>query len=260
MLKIRGQDPEKDPLIKEVGFNNYFTGKNWQELNRQFFDGLAPKYDRLNTVVSLGRHLAIKNHAVKYLRLRENATVLDLCTGSGDIALAFRKHHPTCKVIGVDVSEKMLALGIERTKNDPQISLQRADVLDLPFPDNHFDCVFIGFGLRNLSNINRGLEEMVRLTKPGGLVVNLDMGKPKKWLDKVLYKGYFEKLIPFLGRHVFHRGEFNSFAYLPASNRYFPSPQELQKKMESLGLVDIHHTDYLFGGIARQVGRKPNRI
>jgi len=243
-------------LIDEVGFKKYFTGGRWEEFNLAFFNGLAPKYDRLNYVVSLGRHRAIKSMAVKRVPLKENARVLDLCCGSGDIAVLFAKHHPTAQVIGVDVSQKMLDLAAPRIKDNPNISLRCADVFNLDFPDGYFDCVFIGFGLRNLSDIDAGLATMARLTKPGGFVVNLDMGKPKAKLDQFLYRNYFERLIPFLGKHLFHRGEFNSFAYLPASNRYFPSPEELIFRMKALGLGEFQCYDYLFGGIAQQIGIK----
>lgn len=256
MTQAASEQRTKESLIDEVGFSKYFQGKRWADLNRQFFDQLAPKYDRLNLVLSFGRHGAIKRAAVRRLSVPPRAKILDLCTGSGDIAFLFAQREPEAEITALDASPVMLRVAQEKSAGRRNITFVEGDALRLPYPDNSFDGVFIGFGLRNLDGIDAGLKEMIRVVRPGGWVSILDLGKPQGKIRRVLYALYFERLIPFLGRHIFHRGEFNSFEYLPKSNRYFLSPQETADRMRSLGLSDVCVTDYLLGGISQQTGTK----
>lgn len=253
----RGYDPNaKLALLDQVGFKKFFRAKTWSEYNRQFFDGLAGKYDVLNGVLSFGTHRAVKKAAIEKIALPARANVLDVCTGSGDVALFLARRDPQAMITGIDASDNMLAIASRRAR---QMQLSNAafvhmDALHLEYPDHTFDAVFISFGLRNLEDLSAGLREFKRVLKPGGVLVNLDMGKPVHPVARAVYAAYFERLIPFLGKHIFHRGEFNSFAYLPMSNRFFPQPAELARLFEETGFQNIRTHSYLFGAIAQQTG------
>lgn len=245
---------KKEELIEAVGFRKHFQAEKWEDFNRQFFDGLAPKYDRLNEVLSLGQHMRYKKDLVRSANLKPGQKVLDLCTGSGDITLLIAAEHPEVEVVGLDASSKMLEIAKERTKQFPQISFTQGDVLNLVFEDNTFDVTVISFGLRNLANIEAGIEEMKRVTKKGGLILNLDLGRPENAFLEWVHKVYFRTFIPFLGKTIFHRGEFNSFAYLPKSGDYFPVQRELVEIFKKLGLSNVERKDYMLGSISQQKG------
>lgn len=246
---------QKYQLLDEVGFRDYFKAGSWPEFNRQFFDGLAPKYDRLNEVLSLGQHQRIKKHALKRLNIKRGSRILDLCTGSGDIALHLAYQYPDCAITGLDASSKMLDVARQRAHDRglARIEWVQGDVLNLPFADGSFDFVIISFGLRNLDDLRQGLREMKRVLKPGGLFLNLDLGAPEHPLLKVVHEAYFRKLIPWLGKVIFHRGEFNSFHYLPASGKYFPHQRELVGILEEAGFNRVERRDYMLGAISSQV-------
>ncbi|MFZ5801533.1 MAG: ubiquinone/menaquinone biosynthesis methyltransferase [Candidatus Omnitrophota bacterium] len=242
-------------LIEEVGFKDHFKADRWQDYNRQFFDGLAPKYDRLNEVLSLGQHRRVKQKALSRIGIRSGWKILDLCTGSGDMAIFLGRRYPDCEILGADVSEKMLEIARRRGKGLPNVRFVNEDTMSLRFPDRTFDLVLISFGLRNLDDLKAGLLEMKRVAKPGGFVVNLDLGQPPAGFFRWGHRLFFHHLIPFLGKTVFHRGEFNSFRYLPTSSKYFPSQSELVTIFEAMGFKDVKRYDYMFGGISQQIGQ-----
>lgn len=244
---------KKFELLDTVGFKKYFKAEKWEDFNRQFFDGLAPKYDRLNEVLSFGQHHRYKRHAVKSAGIKPGDRILDLCTGSGDLAIYIAKHYPSCEIIAVDASGKMLEIARERAAGLNQIRFQKGDALKLEFADDFFDVTMIGFGLRNLLDLKAGLKEIKRVTKPGGRVVNLDLGKPRGRFLKWIHKIYFLKFIPFLGRAIFHRHEFNSFKYLPESGQYFPPQEALVEIFEEAGYRNVTNRNFMLGAVAEQV-------
>ncbi len=249
---------KKYQLLDEVGFKKYFKAENWAGYNQQFFDGLAPKYDALNQVLSFGRHDAIKKRAVGRLDMKPNSKILDLCTGTGDIPLLISKRYPACKIVGIDASEKMLTLARARAKNFPNIQYEKADVLNLPFQNRTFDFTIISFGLRNLDDLEKGILEMKRVTKSGGVMMNLDLGKPSSAWLRWIHKIYFETTVPLLGKLFFHRNEFNSFHYLPASGKYFPDQRTLVSIFSHLGFADVKSYDFMFGAIAQHICKMPS--
>jgi demethylmenaquinone methyltransferase/2-methoxy-6-polyprenyl-1,4-benzoquinol methylase len=248
---------EKDLVSQEVGFLSFFNGTSWSDLNRQFFDQLAPKYDRLNNVLSFGRHQSIKKKAISRLPVIEGQSILDLCTGSGDIAHIFAAMDPSLNVLGLDASVEMLNIATRKTAQFKKVSYMHGDALNTGLMDASFDGIFIGFGLRNLQSIEAGLTEMNRLLKPGGWLSILDLGKPSGYLKQSLYHLYFERWIPFLGKRVFHKGEFNSFEYLPKSNRYYPNPDVIAGMMSECHFRNITIHEYLLGGIVQHIAVKP---
>lgn len=248
---------QKYRLLEKVGFKNYFHASTWEDYNRQFFDGLAPKYDSLNEVLSFGRHHAIKNDFIKKASIQPGSHILDLCTGSGDFAIKIARQRPDCKVTAVDASEKMLEIARERAKGLSNIIFLKENVLRLPFSDRSFDGIFVGFGLRNLDDLEKGLKEFLRVLKPKGFFANLDLGKPEGWFLNFIYEIYFGRVIPWLGKTFFHRGEFNSFSYLPESNRFFPTPAELETLLNEAGFAEIRSFKYMLGAITAQIALSP---
>ena len=244
-------------LIREVGFDRYFRAKSWAEYNRQFFDGLAEKYDATNVMHSLGTKGRIDRAAVSRLPIRPGDRVLDLCTGSGDIAILLAK--AGARVTAIDASSEMLRVARRKAAGFlNQIDFAEGDALALDFPDGSFDGAVISFGLRNLESLERGLAEMRRVVRPGGFVCNIDQGKPRNRVFSALYAVQFKRVAPLLGKVVFHRGEFNSFRYLPESNKYFPDQATLVRIFGSLGFADVVNHDYWFGAVAQQIARRPN--
>lgn len=215
------------------------------------FDNIAKNYDKLNNIISFGFHLNVKKQAIKNANIKPDYKVLDVCTGTGDIAVYLAEHVlKKGRVIGVDFSQKMLEIAENKT-NATNINFLRADALNLPFKDEEFDACFISFGLRNLKDLKKGLTEMKRVTKKGGLVINLDTGKPKGIIN-FFYELYFFNLVPFFGK-VFNNDE-TPYQYLPQSTRTFPSPDELLLIFEELGLKNVKKFDFLFGAISEQIG------
>ncbi len=252
-------DQAKLDLIENVGFDRYFKPGKWAEYNRQFFDGLAEKYDATNELHSLGTKSRFDRRAVARLPINVNAHVLDLCTGSGDIAIEIARHYPESRITAVDASGNMLE--VARRKADgllDRITFEQGDALALDYPDDHFDGAVISFGLRNLASLEAGLTELQRVVKPGGFVCNIDQGKPKNSLFNVIYNVQFKHIAPVLGKVIFHRGEFNSFRYLPESNRYFPDQVALIEIFRELGYLDVLEYDYWFGAVAQQVAVVPD--
>ncbi|OGI00566.1 MAG: hypothetical protein A2Y25_07670 [Candidatus Melainabacteria bacterium GWF2_37_15] len=211
---------------------------------REMFDSIADKYDFLNNLISLGLHKNIKKCAIKHVPLKQGAKVLDLCTGTGDIVILLSEKN--VEITAVDFSPNMLEIAKKRAKNRKNISFMQADVLNLPFNDETFDAVFISFGLRNLTDLNKGILEMKRVVKTGGYVVNLDTGKPKG-LFAPIFRFYFFKIVPLLGK---------AYKYLPESTQNFPSQEELVKIFLELGFKEVKNYNYAFGAIAQQVAKK----
>lgn len=244
--------------IKLVGFDKYFHTDSWEEANKSFFNQLAPKYDRLNDVISLGQQQEYRDAAIGVLNLKPGMRVLDVCTGSGDMAIYMGQRCKGMRIDAVDVAEEMLLLARDKANRLElqNINFHEASALELPFKDNTFDAIMMCFGLRNLKDIPLGLKEMHRVLKPGGIFTTLDLGKPQGKWQRMLYHIYYENLMPWLGEVLFHRNEYNSFAYLSISNKYFPDSTEIMKMMHDTGFKAVYDKQYMLGGVAQQVGRK----
>lgn len=258
MIASRHDDDAKLRLIRDVGFDRHFQATTWAEYNRKFFDGLAEKYDATNVMHSFGTKHAIDRAAVDRLPIRPNSHILDLCTGSGDIAIRMATRHRDARITGIDASPAMLRVAARRAGPlIDRITLREGDALALPFPDGHFDGAVISFGLRNLTSLRAGLLEMTRVVKPGGFVCNIDQGRPRGRIFTAVYELHFRRLAPLLGKLLFHRGEFNSFRYLPESNRYFPDQATLCVILRELGLEDVRNHDFWRGAVAQQIATVP---
>lgn len=219
---------------------------------QKMFDNIAQSYDKLNNIISFGRHLDTKKQAISNVPLKSDFKVLDLCTGTGDIAIYIASIVKDGLVIGADFSEKMLEIARKKGEGIENLAFVQADALDLPFKDEEFDACFISFGLRNLTDLRKGLAEMKRVTKNGGYVVNIDTGKPKGLMGFV-YNLFFFHIIPLLG--LLFSGKFSPYKYLPQSTKKFPSPDELVKIFEETELKNVQRYDFLFGAISEQTGQ-----
>lgn len=219
---------------------------------KQMFDNIAKNYDKLNNIISLNRQLSVKKKAINNIALKPNSKVLDICTGTGDIAVYLGKNViKEGKIIGVDFSENMLSIAKNKAEGLGNVEFVIGDALNLPFEDAEFDACFISFGLRNLTDLKKGLSEMKRVTKKGGLVVNIDTGKPKG-IIRFFFNLYFFHIVPIIGKMF--NGSATPYQYLPDSTKNFPSQDELVRIFEEIGLKNVRKFDFLFGTISEQIG------
>jgi demethylmenaquinone methyltransferase/2-methoxy-6-polyprenyl-1,4-benzoquinol methylase len=215
---------------------------------RTVFDSVAPKYDVMNDLMSMGLHRAWKAYTVMVANLQEGDRALDIAGGTGDLALAFsKKVGRTGQVVHTDINEAMLSTGRNRLL-DAGVSLPTlvCDAEKLPFPDNYFDVVSVAFGLRNMTHKDVAIAEMHRVLKPRGKLLVLEFSKVAAPLEKV-YDWYSFKILPRLGKLV--AGDDTSYRYLAESIRMHPGQQELKAMMHKggFGHVDYHN---LTGGVA----------
>lgn len=247
----------KSKLISKM-FAKHFKANSWSEYNRAFFDGIAQKYDATNRFTSFGTKWILDRKAVSKFTISQDAKILDLCAGTCDIAIALAKKYPNSQITALDASKSMLDVGLKKLQKEgiKNVSTIVGDAMKIGFPDNSFDLVIISFGLRNLENTKDGLKEMMRVTKPGGLVVNIEYGKPSNAFLKFIYWLYFENIAPAIGKILFHIGEFNSFRYLPESNKDFPNQSQLCAMMKEVGLKDVKNHNYFLGAVGQQICRK----
>ena len=214
------------------------------------FDRISPKYDALNHLLSLNIDKMWRRKAAKAVSRSCPKTILDLATGTADLAIALAKHNPQAHIIGMDISEKMLEIGKEKVakKNlENQIELQVGDAASLPFEDARFDAVTVAFGVRNFEDLDKGLSEISRVLKPGGQAVILEFSMPERFPVKQLYRFYFKRLLPFIGRII--SKDKGAYTYLPNSVEKFPEPEAFSRSLASFGLGKCQ-TKQLTMGIA----------
>ncbi|MFO0084632.1 MAG: bifunctional demethylmenaquinone methyltransferase/2-methoxy-6-polyprenyl-1,4-benzoquinol methylase UbiE [Pirellula sp.] len=227
---------------------------------RDMFAQIAPRYDLLNHVLSLNIDKRWRSKTLKLLDLTPGVPVLDVCTGTGDLALAIaRELGPTVEVVGTDFCAPML--DIARTKQAKTLpgfdNLQfiEADTQDLPFPDNHFQCVSVAFGLRNVADTMVGLGEMIRVAQPNGKIAVLEFSKPRMFGLRQLYNAYFLHVLPRIGQAM-ARNDRSAYEYLPQSVQQFPCGEELVATMRSAGLADVTMLPMTLGVVTLYVGTK----
>ncbi len=212
------------------------------------FDSIAWRYDFLNHFLSLHIDKIWRRKAVNELRGRTLDRVLDVATGTADLALAVQKRLRPRHIVGIDISEGMLEIGrkkIEKKGLGQQIALLHGASENIPFDDRTFDAVTVAFGVRNFENLEKGLHEMLRVLKPGGKVVILEFSVPKNRFFRSLYYFYFLRILPFVGRLV--SKDAGAYTYLPDSVRSFPSGAYFKKIAESCGYSKVTVRTLSFG-------------
>jgi demethylmenaquinone methyltransferase/2-methoxy-6-polyprenyl-1,4-benzoquinol methylase len=211
------------------------------------FDRIAGHYDAMNSAMTAGLHHAWRQRAVDRAELDPGDSALDVCCGTGDMAIElFGRVGSSGRVVGCDFSEPMLELARGKAADaGMSIEFEWADALELPYEDGSFDAVTVGFGVRNLADLDRGLAEMARVLRPGGRLVILEITQPRRPPLSIFYSLWFDRIVPRLGAIA---GDRAAYTYLPESVKRFPPPEGLAAQMEHAGLEGIRYT-ILAGGI-----------
>lgn len=212
------------------------------------FDRIAGVYDLMNTAMTAGLHHGWRTRAAGRADLTEGDSALDLCCGTGDLALELRARvGASGRVVGADFSERMLELANEKAldRGMPDVTFEWADALELPYSDASFDAVTVGFGVRNLADLDVGVGEMARVLRPGGRLVILEITQPQKPPLSTFFSLWFDRIVPLLGRFA---GDPEAYSYLPESVRSFPPPEGLAAIMDRAGFERVRYT-ILAGGI-----------
>jgi demethylmenaquinone methyltransferase/2-methoxy-6-polyprenyl-1,4-benzoquinol methylase len=226
---------------------------------RQMFGEIAPSYDRMNHLLSMNVDRYWRWRTVRKLAPTGPDPILDICTGTGDLALAFyRFTHGQTPIFATDFCPEMLAIGENKKKRrgiGEMLTFQEADAQELPFEDNRFQVVSVAFGLRNVADTDRGLAEMARVCKPGGKVAVLEFSQPTWQPFKGIYGWYFRHVLPRIGQ-LLARNKSQAYCYLPESVGQFPCGEAVAEKMRSAGLASVTFYPLTFGIATLYVGVK----
>jgi demethylmenaquinone methyltransferase / 2-methoxy-6-polyprenyl-1,4-benzoquinol methylase len=230
--------------------------KGKKEQVAEMFDNIAPKYDFLNHFLSLGIDQLWRRRAIRLIKPFKPSEILDVATGTGDLAIEALKTGAK-RVTGIDISEEMLALGrikVEKLGLDHQITLKRGDSEKLEFADGTFDAVTVAFGVRNFENLERGLSEIHRVLKNGGVLCVLEFSKPRVFPVKQFYKFYTGKILPFIGRLI--SKDDSAYRYLPDSVKEFPDSLDFILCLSNAGFMRTKEYRQTFGVATIYLGVK----
>lgn len=215
---------------------------------RSMFNHISGRYDLVNRVLSGGTDIIWRKKALRELRSINPSTLLDVATGTGDVAIMAHKHFPQCKITGIDISEGMLEVGVQKIKAhklENSISLIKGDSEAINFPDNAFDSVIVAFGVRNFHDLEKGLTEMRRVLRPGGKMVILEFSKPRHLLVKPVYGFYMNVMAPLIGK-LFSKNK-KAYSYLNQSIKKFPEGTDLIEVLKNTGFREAYHKPLSFG-------------
>lgn len=230
---------------------------------KDMFGSIVKVYDLLNALLSLNFDKSWRKFAAKASDIKSGAKVLDVCTGTGDLAISYsRLLNGKGLVVGSDYCHEMLRYGLPKIKRrglEDKIKLIEADTLHLPFKDNTFEISTVAFGIRNVADLEAGIKEMRRVVIPNGRVVILEFSQPTNFLFKHIYFLYFTKILPMIGRLI-SQSRVDAYSYLPQSVLAFPDKLSLKKKMEICGLKDVKFYTRTLGIVTIHIGKKPAGI
>ncbi len=213
----------------------------------QMFDNIAGKYDFLNHFLSMGIDKIWRRKVVNYLKKYQPENILDIATGTGDLAITALKLNPE-KIIGIDISQEMLNIGkikLKRKGIENKIELLKGDSENIEFPDESFDAAMVAFGVRNFENLQKGLQEINRVLKPEKALIVLEFSKPKIFPVKQIYNFYFSNILPFIGK-IFSKDN-AAYTYLPESVNAFPEGKDFLDELQKAGFKNNKEKRLTFG-------------
>ncbi|RXJ03941.1 demethylmenaquinone methyltransferase [Anaerobacillus alkaliphilus] len=226
-----------------------------EEKVHQVFETIYKKYDKMNSIISFQRHVAWRKDTMKRMSVQKGQKALDVCCGTADWTIALGQAvGNNGKVYGLDFSKNMLSIGKQKVQSMPQIELIHGNAMELPFKDNEFDFVTIGFGLRNVPDYMQVLKEMYRVLKPGGKVVCLETSQPTAFGFKQVYHLYFRYIMPIFGK-LFAKS-YEEYSWLQESTMTFPDKEKLAKMFAEAGFTGVQVKSYSGGVAAMHLGVK----
>lgn len=234
----------------------YNTSDSKKDQVALMFNNIAYRYDFLNSLLSLGIHKGWRKKCIKLLASKQPKHLLDVATGTADFAINSMKLNPT-SVIGIDISEGMMKFGREKIAKlnlHDKISLQYGDAETCDLPSNSIDAITVGFGVRNFQNLEKGLENMLRILKPGGQICVLEFSTPRKFPMKQFYKFHFKYITPTLGK-LFSKDS-SAYTYLPESIKVFPDNENFVAILEKTGYTKASYQSVSFGLAAIYLAEK----
>lgn len=226
----------------------------------EMFDSIAPAYDFMNRAMTLGIDKLWRSRAVKMVCRQKPGRLLDVATGTGDLAISLARKLPAAKITGIDLSEKMLAIGREKVAKaglSDRIALTKGDCLSLPFADGEFDCVTVAYGVRNFENLSQGYKEMARVLAPGGMLCVIELSVPPYQPYRSFYNFYTRHIIPTVGRIV--SADPCAYTYLPRSIAAMPQGGRMLQIMDHAGLTRTTLRRFTFGVCTVYIAFKPQK-
>ena len=236
----------------------YNSQQSKKEQVQLMFDNIAPTYDKLNHLFSFSIDRLWRSNVVRKVRRMKPERILDLATGTGDLAIKMAKRIPQAKIMGVDLSENMLAIAAEKVRRqglDDHIALYQGDAEELHLTDSVVDVVTVAFGVRNFANIEKGLSEIMRSLVSGGHIVILEFSTPRNFIVRKLYSLYSNHFLKPVGGLV--SKDKKAYDYLPDSIVEFPEPEEFMNMMQKIGFQKCHRHNQSFGIAQIYIGQKP---
>ncbi len=234
-------------MIENQEHLEQLEGEGKREKVENMFDSIASSYDFLNHFLSFGIDYHWRNKALKIIKSVKPESILDIATGTGDLAILSSKAKPK-KIVGIDISQNMLNVAIEKVKKkglEDLIAMQKEDSENLSFEDNTFDLAMVAFGVRNFENLEKGLSEIRRVLKPGGTFIVLELSQPRVFPMKQFYGFYSNNILPTFGKIV--SSDSSAYTYLPESVKRFPAYEEFTKIMDKVGFKNTSFNPLTFG-------------
>jgi len=224
------------------------SNRNKKEQVEQMFDTISGNYDGLNRIISLGTDQSWRKKVINLVTSKNPESILDIATGTGDLAIQFAKKSAASKIVGLDLSEGMLSVARKKvldTQLSEKIEFIKGDSEALPFAENTFDAITVSFGIRNFENLEKGLSEILRVLKPSGLFVILETSVPTKFPYKQGYNFYSKAILPLIGR-VFSKDKV-AYRYLSESASHFPFGEKLNNILRKTGFIEVENKPQTFG-------------
>lgn len=244
--------------VKAEKINPYDDNRSKSEQVREMFDSIAPAYDFMNRAMTFGIDKLWRAKAVKMIRNHSPRQILDIATGTGDLAIKLARELPEVKITGVDLSEGMIEIGRKKVTEaglDERVEMMTGDCLSLPMADDSYDCVTVAYGVRNFERLLQGYREMLRVLRPGGMLCVIELSTPTSAIVKPLYKIYTRYIIPAVGRMV--SKDVCAYSYLPESIAAVPQGEDMLAIMREAGFTDTRHRPLTFGTCTIYTASKP---